>query len=215
MRRDLEQHNGYSSDLDQKRNVFTSRVPFHKENGTELQNKWCWHLQRANTQHSDPRVHYPEECSEAKVVENGDYTIALTRERLKLFFPQLFLLISSVFTEQLQIHVKNVTLAMIEQEELLWKGNLTHCSCQVWWRHTYFWPMILHNQKKICCKDTRNGLESSHNKKEWAKFCTDAGILDHSWSRTVFHDERHWRILTIRRFSGFSWVHFAKRWRII
>ena len=40
-------------------------------------------------------------------------------------------------------------------------------------------------------------------------------IPDYSWSRTVFHDERHWRILTIHRFSGFSWVHFAKRRRFI
>ena len=28
---------------------------------------------------------------------------------------------------------------------------------------------------------------------------------------TVFHDERHWRILTIHRFSSLSWVHCTKR----
>ena len=39
-------------------------------------------------------------------------------------------------------------------------------------------------------------------------------IPDFSWSRTVFHDERHWRNLTIHRFSGLSWVHFAKRWKL-
>ena len=62
---------------------------------------------------------------------NCQYTIALTRERLKLFFAQLFLLISSVFTEQSQICVKNVTPAMLEQGDLFWQGNLTHCLCQV------------------------------------------------------------------------------------
>ena len=36
-------------------------------------------------------------------------------------------------------------------------------------------------------------------------------ILKHSWSRTVFHDERHWRILTMHRFSGLSWLRFAER----
>ena len=82
-------------------------------------------------QYSDPRVHYPKECSKAKVEGNCQSTIAPTRERLKLFFEQLFLLISSVFTEQLQICVKNVTPAMIEQGDLLWNDNLTHCSCQV------------------------------------------------------------------------------------
>ena len=54
-------------------------------------------MQKAHTQYSDPRVHYPEECSRAKEVKNCQYTIALTRERLKLFFAELFLLISSVF----------------------------------------------------------------------------------------------------------------------
>ena len=40
-------------------------------------------------------------------------------------------------------------------------------------------------------------------------------IPDYSWSRTVFPDERHWRIFTIHRFSGLSWVHFAKRRKFI
>ena len=137
--------------------------------------------------------------------------IALTRERLKLFLAQLFLLISSVFTEQSQICVKDVTLVMIEQDDLLWKDNLTHCSCD----DTYLCPMILDNKKKIQCKDIRNELKSYHNKKEWVHFVLMHRIPGHSWSRTVFHDERHWRIYTIHRFSGLSWVHFAKRWKII
>ena len=69
-------------------------------------------------QSSDPRVHYPEKRSKAKVVEKYQYISALTRERLKLFFAQLFLLISSVFTEQSQICVKNAKLAMLEQGDL-------------------------------------------------------------------------------------------------
>ena len=47
--------------------------------------------QKADTQSSEPRVHCPEECLKAKVVSNCRYTIAATRERLKLFFAQLFL----------------------------------------------------------------------------------------------------------------------------
>ena len=38
---------------------------------------------------------------------------------------------------------------------------------------------------------------------------------DNGWSRTVLHDKRHWRVLTIHRTSDMSWVHFAKRWRNI
>ena len=68
MRRDLDlkQDNGHSSDLDQKRYVTLLVKTVHKENGTELQSKWCWHLRKAITQYSDPRLHYPEECSKAK-----------------------------------------------------------------------------------------------------------------------------------------------------
>ena len=62
-------------------------------------------------QFSVPRVHYPEECLKAKV-GNYQYTSALTWERLKLFFAQLFQSISSVSSEQSQIGVKNTKLAM-------------------------------------------------------------------------------------------------------
>ena len=37
MRKDIQQDNGHSSDLDQKRNVFLLMNTVHKENGTELQ----------------------------------------------------------------------------------------------------------------------------------------------------------------------------------
>ena len=63
----------------------------------------------------------------SKVVENYQYTSALLRERLKLFFAQLFLLISSVFTEQSQICVTNANLALLEKGDLFWWDNLTHC----------------------------------------------------------------------------------------
>ena len=81
-------------------------------------------------QSSDPQVHYLEECSKAKVVEYCQYTSVPMERRLKLFFAQLFPSISSVFTEQSQICVKNVTPAMIERADLLWQDNLTHCSSQ-------------------------------------------------------------------------------------
>ena len=55
------------------------------------------------------------ERSKAKVVENYPYTIALMRIRLKLFFAQLFRLISSVSTEKSQICVTNANPAMLEQ----------------------------------------------------------------------------------------------------
>ena len=58
---------------------------------------------KADAQFSVPRVHCPEDRSKAKEVENYQYISALMGEKLKLFFAQLFLLISSVSTEQSQI----------------------------------------------------------------------------------------------------------------
>ena len=40
------------------------------------------------------------------------------RRRLKQFFAQLFLLISSVYAEQSQIRVKNTNLGMLQQRDL-------------------------------------------------------------------------------------------------
>ena len=54
----------------------------------------------------------------SKVVEHYQYTSALMRERLKLFFAQLFLLIILVSTEQSQMRVINTKPAMLEQGDL-------------------------------------------------------------------------------------------------
>ena len=43
------------------------------------------------------------------------------------------------------------------------------------------------------------------------KICIDAGFLT---TVAVLHDKRHWRVLTIYRTSGMSWVNFATRWKI-
>ena len=59
-------------------------------------------------------------------MENCQYTSVPMVRRLKLFFAQLFLIISSVFTEQSQICVTNANPAMLEQCEKLWQDNLTH-----------------------------------------------------------------------------------------
>ena len=70
-----------------------------------------------------------EERSKAKELENYLYTSVPMAIRLKLFFAHLFLLISSVSTEQSQICVTNANPAMLEQGDLVWWDNLTHCLC--------------------------------------------------------------------------------------
>ena len=102
MREDFHQENGHSSDLDQKRSGILLMTTNH---------------------FSVPRVHCPEECSKAKEVEICQYTFALIRERLKLFFAQLFLLISSVFMEQSQTCVKKKKTCHVRTGRLVSAGQ--------------------------------------------------------------------------------------------
>ena len=88
-------------DLDQRGSGVLLVVAAHKENGTVAA------LMMINIGESGPRVHCPEERSKAKEVDNVQYTSVLMRIRMKMFFAQLFLLISSVSTEQFQIRVRN------------------------------------------------------------------------------------------------------------
>ena len=134
--------------------------------------------------------------------------------RLKVFFAQLFLLISSVFTEQSQICVMKTVPVKQERGDMCWQNNLTHYLSQqvCWWKHLHFRPKIL--RKKIYCKSTKNEWKGSHNKIVWF-FLYWYRILDNSWSRTVLHDKGHWIALTINRISRMSWVHLTTRWKII
>ena len=52
-------------------------------------------------------------------------------DTIETVFAHLFLLSSSVFTEQSQICVKNAKPAMSEQRDLFGQDNLTHCLCHV------------------------------------------------------------------------------------
>ena len=137
------------------------------------------------------RKHTPSLPIHESIFQRSAYQQRRPGNDYNCFFAQLFLLISSVFTEQSQICVKNVKLATIEQGDLLWKDNVTHCSCQVWWRHSYLWPRILHNKKKIYCKDIRNELKRYHNKTNWANFVRmqDSWLLlksdSISWRKTL------------------------------
>ena len=92
-----------------------------------------------------------------------------------IFFAQLCLSISSVFAEQSQICVTNLNLALLEQGDLSWQDNLTHClSQQVRWKHRHLRPMTF--SKKIYCKSTKNQWKGVYNKNVM-KFCIDAGFL--------------------------------------
>ena len=182
-----------------------------KENGTELQ-RLCLNSAEVNTQSSDPQVHHLEECSKAKVVENYQHSSGLMRDDW-IFFAHLFLSISSVLTEQSHICVTNVNLALLEQGDLSWQYNLTHClSQQVWWKHRHLRPMTF--RKKIYCKSTKSQWRGVYNKNVMT-FCIDAGFLTTVGVGQYFMTRQMKNSHNLFRVSDMSWVHFAKRWQII
>ena len=110
---------------------------------------------KRTTQFSVPRVRCLEERSKAKEVENYLFTSVPMEIRLKLF-AHLFLLISSVSTEQSQICVRSTVTVEQEQGDLLFQSNLTHTSRQqtYWHWHLHVRLRLLH--KNIYCKCTKN-----------------------------------------------------------
>ena len=129
-RKDFQQDVGHSSDLDQKQSGILLALTDHVENGTESLNWWWSNSEKADTQFSEPRVHCPKKRSKANEVEYYQYTSVPMAIRLKPFFAQLFLLSSSVSTEQSPICVRNTVPVKQEPGDPYWQSNLTHCSRQ-------------------------------------------------------------------------------------
>ena len=202
-----------------KRNDILLSTTNHKENGTELQSKWCWHLQKANTQSSDPWVHCLEECLRAKVVENCRYASVPMRDAIETVFRTI------ISVNQLSIY--GAVAEMCEEYESchdrtgrpVVKGQssssfvpsviktyipLTHDPAQE--------EDLLQRYGERTEKLSQQDSITTRQIEQMLYWCR---IPDYSWSRTVFPDERHWRIFTIHRFSGLSWVHFAKRRKFI
>ena len=178
MEKDLGKDNGRLLVLVLKRSGILSVKIVCKENGTIWRKRWCWNLQKADTQSSEPRVHCPEVGSKARAMENCRYTIVPIWKRLRLFFAQSFLSISSVFTEQSQKCVKSTKPFTIERGNPLWEGNRGRHSCQAWSRQKFLWIVMTLLAKIFYCNSMENELESYHNKTNWANFSMDAGFLN-------------------------------------
>ena len=187
-KKDFQQDVGHSSDLDQKRSGILLASTDHEENGTESLNWWWSNSAKADTQFSEQRVGYLEERSKAKEVENYLFSSVPMVIRLKLFFAQSFLSISSVSTEQSQICVKSTVSVKQARGDPCWQDNLTHCSSQqvCWWQHLHLRPKIPH--KKIYCISTKNEWKGSHNKTVWSK-CV---LMQDSWKQ-LKSDSTSWQ----------------------
>ena len=125
------------------------------------------------------------------------------------FFAQIFLFFRSVSVEQSQICVMNTVFVKQETERPVLAGQ----------SDPFFQParmLITTPTFSVEVFAQENLLQKYKERVErltqqdWLiKICMDAGFLTNSWSRTVCHDKRHWRVLTIYRTSDMSWVHFA------
>ena len=153
--------------------------------------EWWWNSEKADTQPSEPRVHCLEERSEAKEVENYRYTSVPMEIRLKLFFAQLFLLFSSVSTEQFQMCVRNTVPVKLERRDPCWQDNLTHCLCQqnYWQWHPDLPLKFPHKKIFVKVQKTIGKASTTRSTDKDLYWCR---IPENSWRRTVLHDKAHW-----------------------
>ena len=185
MQEDFHQKDGHSQDLDQKRSGIPLTKKDQEENGTKSLT-WWYNLEKVDTQFSEPRVHRSQ--GTRKIIN----TLLRWPGNDWNFFAQIFMLISSVSSEQSRICVKNTVAVMQERWDPCWQDNLTHClSQQVCWRkHLHLRPRILH--KKICCKSTKNEWKGSHNKTEWQRFV----LMQDSWQQ-LNSDSTSWFTVSV------------------
>ena len=115
---------------------FGSETKWYSTNKGRPRGKWdrvaelMMIKEKADSQFSEPRVHCLEERSKAKEVDNYLFISVPMGIRLKLFFAQIFLSISSISTEQSQIYVRNTVCVKQVRWDPYWQSNLTHCSRQ-------------------------------------------------------------------------------------
>ena len=149
----------------------------HHENGTESQSWWWSNSAKADTQSSDPRVHYPENCSKAKVVENYQYTSALMRERLKLFFRTIISVnqlsiygaVSDLCEEYKPWHVRTERPVLVGQSDPLFVPTSSLIKT----------PTLLTDDpaQEDLFQKYQERVDKLSQQNRVMKFCTDAGFL--------------------------------------
>ena len=173
------------------------------------QNRWADDVKIRRKRTSslfDLRVHCPEECLRAKVVENCRYTIAPTVQTIETVFRTI------ISVNQLSLY--GAVAEMCEENESCHErtgGPVVRGQSSPSFVPSVIKTNILlidgpaHSMAKI--HRTSGKALTTRPRNQILYWCR---IPENSWSRTVFHDERHWRTLTIHRISGLSWVHFVK-----
>ena len=178
-------------DLNQKRSGIQLMKANHKENGRESLNWWWSNSEKADTQCSDPRVPVSPRR------KNYQYTSALMRERLKLFFAPVFLLISSVSTSSLRFCVRKYSACQTRTERPVLAGQSDPLFEPAKFLMTTPTPSIEIPAQEDLLQKYEERVERLSQQNRVIKICTDAGFLKTVGSRTVLHDKAHWRVLAI------------------
>ena len=140
----------------------------------------------------------PRNAQKQKKVENYQYTSALMGEPLKLFFAQLFLLISSVSTEQSQICVLNTESVKQARGDLLWQDNLTPLfepASSLMKTPTPLTDDLVQEDLLPKCQER---VERLSQQNRVIKICTDAGFL------TTVEVGQHFMTKDTEEFSQFT-----------
>ena len=120
LQRNLVLDNGHLLVQVLKRSGILRKRIVHKELGIVLRTTCCWISQKTDIPFSVQQLHCPGVRSKAKDMENCQYTLPQMISQLTQFFANLFLPISSVFTEQLQTCVKNLKPIKNDRRNLMY-----------------------------------------------------------------------------------------------
>ena len=165
--------------------------------------RWWWsNSEKADTQFSEQRVRFLEERSKAKEVENYLYISVPMVIRMKLFFAQSFLTISSVSTEQSQ-QCDEYSIRAIRP--IFRASTLTDDTRILDWDSC---------TKKSIAEAQRTSGKIFTTRSFGQKKLYWCRIPDNSSSRTILHDKTYWRVLKRYRARDMSCVYFTTRWQI-
>ena len=114
--------------------------------------------------------------------------------------------VAGIFEEYESVHDRTVRPVVRTVEFLVCaKCDQDKRAFEKWWSCTLIISIA---------KIQRTSGKACHNQNRLSKDLYWCRIPENSWSRTILHDKTYWRVLTIHRFSGQSWVYFTTRWKI-
>ena len=215
LRKDSEQDNGHSSDLDQWKSGILLVKTVHKVNGTKIAEKLM--LTFAESTHPVFRATSPLSRGVLKSKGGGKLSIhyCADQETIKT--------VIRTITSVNQLSLYGAVAEMCEECESY--HDRTGGPVVGGQSSSSFVPSVIKTNvpsndddpahKEFLLQRYGERIEKLSQQDRLSKNLYRCRIPDYSWNRTVFQVERHWRILTIHRFNGLSWVHLAKRWRYI